>query len=188
MQLETEPPTCDGRDDDCDCAIDEGTEVGRSVEHCEACNTACPTREHTTISCVDAACAITTCADQWFNPDGLFDSGCRCNIAESPDVGRLTGGEAAPGEGYGAWFGDGTPGQIAWLEVTGDPRRLVATTRSVLGEGYPGSDQGGVLDRRKTTLKSKASGRWGPTPSPSCGGSPGSAGSTSWRRGPSPRC
>ncbi|MEZ4469612.1 MAG: hypothetical protein R3F60_02185 [bacterium] len=137
MQLETEPPTCDGRDDDCDCAIDEGTEVGRSVEHCEACNTACPTREHTTIGCVDAACAITTCADQWFNPDGLFDSGCRCNIAESPDVGRLTGGEAAPGEGYGAWFGDGTPGQIAWLEVTGDPRRLVATTRSVLGEGYP---------------------------------------------------
>lgn len=137
-QLESEPATCDGLDQDCDCQTDEGTEVGRTIEHCEACGVPCPTLEHTTIGCVDEACATAACADQWFNPDGVFESGCRCNVAESPEVNRLTGGDPAPGQGYGAWFGDGTLGQLVWLEVTaGNPRRLTATTRSILGEGYP---------------------------------------------------
>ncbi len=77
---------CNGRDDDCDMNVDEGTTFS-TVEHCGTCGHACPTNLINARSvCVDGECEIE-CATQTKDCDGDVTPGCETNLTSPTDCG-----------------------------------------------------------------------------------------------------
>lgn len=70
---------CDGLDNDCDMAIDEGFDFTRDPNHCGNCDTACRP-DHAFGVCVDSECGLGECDVEFLNLDGRDDNGCeyRC--------------------------------------------------------------------------------------------------------------
>jgi hypothetical protein len=69
------PELCDGDDNDCDDAVDEGIEFGTDEANCGACGVLCVPRNGEG-ECVDSACVIVACDDGFFDIDGSADNGC----------------------------------------------------------------------------------------------------------------
>jgi hypothetical protein len=138
-----EPPTCNGLDDDCDCATDEGTGLESDVNNCGTCELVCPppqdAADKATIACVEETCVIDECVAGWFNPDGRYASGCRCRLPdESREVERVRPGPGQPEGRRVAFAGDGTTGRVVWVDAqaVGDQNRLILNVRPMDAEGY----------------------------------------------------
>jgi len=78
---------CDGADNDCDGAADEGFDLTADPENCGACATSCA-RANAEVRCEGGACALTTCAEGAYDVNGLAIDGCEylCGRAPSAEV------------------------------------------------------------------------------------------------------
>ena len=66
---------CNGVDDNCDDAIDEGFDLG-SIEHCGACNQRCAPPNTAEAACVESLCTVVACPDGFEDCDGDVSNGC----------------------------------------------------------------------------------------------------------------
>jgi hypothetical protein len=65
---------CNGSDDNCDGSVDNGD-----------ISALCPTPPpHGTAVCTDGSCSIGSCSGGWYDVDGLYNTGCECQL-ESTD-------------------------------------------------------------------------------------------------------
>ncbi|MCK6573893.1 hypothetical protein L6V77_22680 [Myxococcota bacterium] len=77
------PETCDGRDEDCDGAVDEDFDLQASLEHCGRCQRACAL-DGALAACVGGACTIAGCRRGFHDIDGLPANGCEYACTPSP--------------------------------------------------------------------------------------------------------
>ena len=100
---------CNGKDDNCDIAIDNGTTAQL-----------CPNSSNASAVCTGGKCGLN-CAPKWFDVDGQFNNGCECaadakygsanactvaeNLGALPDSGAAASrsGNIMPGED-GDWY------------------------------------------------------------------------------------
>ncbi len=79
---------CPGAYQDCDGVANNGceTDTGSDVDNCGGCAAAnvCPTRPHSTRSCVDGECGFV-CAPSYGNCNGVASDGCETNTYENDD-------------------------------------------------------------------------------------------------------
>ncbi|RMG11723.1 MAG: hypothetical protein D6729_17615 [Deltaproteobacteria bacterium] len=66
---------CDGADNDCDGAVDEGFDLSSDPAHCGACGRACPVA-HNTPLCAGGVCYVGTCDPGFADADGDPSNGC----------------------------------------------------------------------------------------------------------------
>ncbi len=73
---------CDGVDDDCDRAVDEGFDLQTDDDHCGGCGRACAPADALGL-CVAGACTVAACAPGFVDLDGLPANGCEyaCEVA-----------------------------------------------------------------------------------------------------------
>ncbi|MEZ4472573.1 MAG: MopE-related protein [bacterium] len=71
---------CDGRDNDCDGATDEGFDLPRDPQNCGRCGVICEA-PGATVACVAGRCGISGCQPGFANPDGDPGNGCECRLA-----------------------------------------------------------------------------------------------------------
>ncbi|MGC4116299.1 MAG: MopE-related protein [Myxococcales bacterium] len=67
--------SCNGRDDDCDGATDEGFDLQRDPRHCGQCGHACQLAG-AVAACLAGECAIASCLPGAADLDGEADDGC----------------------------------------------------------------------------------------------------------------
>ncbi|MCB9528401.1 MAG: SUMF1/EgtB/PvdO family nonheme iron enzyme [Myxococcales bacterium] len=79
---EPSPEECDGADNDCDGAIDEGYDLRSDVAHCGRCGNAC-TFPNGRLSCVASTCQVDGCLDGWFDANGDPADGCELRCVRS---------------------------------------------------------------------------------------------------------
>jgi hypothetical protein len=73
---------CDGRDEDCDGAVDENFLTGSNVENCGACGDSCLDNgwPHVTeYYCSSSTCRIKTCEVGYVDVDDVATTGCECH-------------------------------------------------------------------------------------------------------------
>ncbi|MBU0554137.1 DUF1565 domain-containing protein, partial [Myxococcota bacterium] len=75
---------CDGADNDCDGATDEGFDLQTSEAHCGACNAACALN-HASPICLGGVCQIDDCDAGYVDLDGLAGNGCEYACVLSND-------------------------------------------------------------------------------------------------------
>ncbi|MEC7523596.1 MAG: hypothetical protein VYE22_27185 [Myxococcota bacterium] len=73
---------CNGVDDDCDGATDEGFDLETDLENCGGCGVSCA-QPNTTSSCVAGACQIDACAPGFDDCDGNPLTGCEVELGTS---------------------------------------------------------------------------------------------------------
>lgn len=76
---------CNGRDDDCDDAIDEAFDLSADVDHCGACDAACG-GAHATASCAAGTCSLA-CDPGYADCDGDGANGCEADLAGAGSCG-----------------------------------------------------------------------------------------------------
>ena len=69
---------CNGVDDDCDGATDEGFDLTIDLQNCGACRNACEGR-NASWTCTAGACVITACDAGFVDCDGAAATGCESN-------------------------------------------------------------------------------------------------------------
>ncbi|MBX3246614.1 MAG: hypothetical protein KF901_05470 [Myxococcales bacterium] len=72
------PEECNGRDDDCDGAIDEDFDLQSDLDHCGACGRRCVFRNGDGL-CNAGVCTITSCDEPWDDCDRDASNGCETN-------------------------------------------------------------------------------------------------------------
>jgi hypothetical protein len=85
---ETTEVTCDGKDNNCDGAIDELTQT--SVSNCGSCGVQCSLSNVLTYRCTQGTCGINTCSQGYMDRDGNTSNGCEA-------VCQATGAETCDG-------------------------------------------------------------------------------------------
>lgn len=70
---------CNGEDDDCDGAVDEGYDLSTDSEHCGACGAACDPAMGTG-ACAGGACTIEACDEGWVDCNGDVADGCETDL------------------------------------------------------------------------------------------------------------
>jgi MYXO-CTERM domain-containing protein len=72
---------CNGINDDCDLATDEGFDLMNDVRHCGGCGMMC-SLPNATPGCSGGSCVVLSCDDGWVDRDGLPGNGCEyaCSI------------------------------------------------------------------------------------------------------------
>ena len=73
---------CDGIDNDCDDAVDEGVDVQADPGNCGACGVRCD-RANAVTGCVDAECTFEGCAEGFFDINGDQGDGCEVGCQRS---------------------------------------------------------------------------------------------------------
>ncbi len=68
---------CNGIDDDCDGAADEGIDLARDAQNCGGCGRAC-TFDNGGGRCVEGVCELAACMPGFGDADGLPFNGCEC--------------------------------------------------------------------------------------------------------------
>ena len=81
------PELCDGIDNDCDLAIDEGIDVLTDVNNCGACGNRCDLPNTLYSVCVNGQCQIGACAVGWSDLDGLPGNGCEAGSSTADNDG-----------------------------------------------------------------------------------------------------
>jgi hypothetical protein len=80
--------TCPGAFQDCDGDAADGceTDTTSEVDHCGGCAPAdaCPTRAHSSRTCVDGVCGIA-CAPGWGNCNTTLTDGCETDTFRNDD-------------------------------------------------------------------------------------------------------
>ena len=85
------PEICNGFDDDCDGAIDEGIDLAADPDHCGACDTPCRPADARG-DCVSGVCTVGACRDGFLDLDGAPEDGCEYACAGvAPDDLRCDG-------------------------------------------------------------------------------------------------
>ncbi|MCA9545855.1 MAG: putative metal-binding motif-containing protein, partial [Myxococcales bacterium] len=69
---------CDGRDNDCNGAVDEGFDLNADPSHCGQCNRVCQI-DRATPACDGGQCVIEACEAGWWNNDRDPANGCEYN-------------------------------------------------------------------------------------------------------------
>ncbi len=71
---------CDGRDNDCDGAMDEGFDLRMDLANCGTCGNQCAF-SNASATCADSACVLSTCLDGYVDSNGNPADGCeyRCS-------------------------------------------------------------------------------------------------------------
>ncbi len=67
---------CDGLDNDCDGAIDEGFNLSSDVNNCGVCGRVCAAANVSSSQCVVGSCQVLTCAAGFANCNGAYSDGC----------------------------------------------------------------------------------------------------------------
>jgi hypothetical protein len=93
----TDPPTevCDGKDNDCNGKVDEGSMLQTDPENCGACGVSCK-KELTHAqesSCVQGQCAITKCAPGYGDANKVPGDGCEYQCPVNPPVAEACNGK-----------------------------------------------------------------------------------------------
>ncbi|MCA9544129.1 MAG: hypothetical protein KC613_07050, partial [Myxococcales bacterium] len=85
---------CDGVDNDCDEAIDEGIDLQTDAENCGQCGVACGMADNGAAGCVAGRCVITECARDYVDLDGDPATGCeyRCTPANTAEIQEFCNG------------------------------------------------------------------------------------------------
>jgi hypothetical protein len=81
---------CDGIDNNCDGKVDEGFDTNTDVNNCGACNTACPTLPHSTVSCAMGSCKYD--CEGGYSDLGQKGVGCPYQCPVSPPVAETCNG------------------------------------------------------------------------------------------------
>ncbi len=91
---------CDGVDDDCDGAVDEGFDLQSDTSNCGGCGVSCnlPYAEE---SCESGACAIAACEGDWRDCNGDPTDGCEVNVWAADRCGTCALPAVAPGTACG---------------------------------------------------------------------------------------
>ena len=66
---------CDGNDNDCDGAVDEGYDLQTSLDHCGACDRACAF-DHGSARCAEGLCDFVQCDNNYWNVNEELADGC----------------------------------------------------------------------------------------------------------------
>ncbi|MFZ5439317.1 MAG: MopE-related protein [Myxococcota bacterium] len=74
---------CDGLDNNCNGAIDEGFTLATDVNNCGACGRVCAAANVTVPRCTAGTCNVQQCANGFVDCDGLFTNGCEVNTNTS---------------------------------------------------------------------------------------------------------
>ncbi len=75
---------CDGLDNNCNGAVDEGFDLRSDLAHCGACNAACDP-ENSVGVCNDGVCDTTGCTPGFVDANGDAEDGCELECEPSPD-------------------------------------------------------------------------------------------------------
>jgi hypothetical protein len=73
--------TCNGQDDDCDGAVDNGFDLAGDPDHCGACGFVCDL-PNAQPSCNAGSCVVGICDDGFFDTDGVAENGCEATQCE----------------------------------------------------------------------------------------------------------
>ncbi len=73
---------CDGIDNDCDMALDEGFDLQADAAHCGACNRPCALANADS-TCAEGACRLDACRPGFADLDGVPATGCEYGCAPS---------------------------------------------------------------------------------------------------------
>jgi hypothetical protein len=107
----TDPPTevCDGKDNDCNGKVDEGSVLQTDPDNCGACGVSCKKElpNAQTSACVAGLCAITKCADGYGDANKVPSDGCEYQCPVNPPVQETCNGKDDNCDGN---VDDGNPG------------------------------------------------------------------------------
>jgi hypothetical protein len=78
------PEQCNGRDDDCDCLVDEDFDLDTDPAHCGACNAAC-SYPHGIPGCANRQCFLSQCQLGWDDCNGSPADGCETPLGTTDD-------------------------------------------------------------------------------------------------------
>ncbi len=75
--------SCNGRDDDCDGAVDNGFDLATDADHCGECGHTC-FAAHSDVACVAEECVVLACENGFRDANNTGDDGCEdvCASAE----------------------------------------------------------------------------------------------------------
>ncbi len=79
--------SCVGSWEDCDRESENGceTHLDTNVQHCGACNEACPMPARGMPGCAEAQCYVRNCETPFFDCNFEFRDGCEANLSTDPD-------------------------------------------------------------------------------------------------------
>lgn len=83
--------TCNYADDDCDGVIDNGFDLLSDTSNCGNCGNVCFTANGTA-DCVDGACVIASCDDDYADLDGSAVNGCEYNCPLTTTANEICNG------------------------------------------------------------------------------------------------
>ena len=87
---------------DCDGDVSNGceAELANSMDHCGACDSACAL-DNAISECVEGACTLSACTEQWGNCDADGETGCETDLLVSLDACGACGAECSFRHGTG---------------------------------------------------------------------------------------
>ena len=83
--------SCDGVDNDCDQALDEGFDLQNDSENCGRCGLSC-SRDTAETRCHEGRCEIVSCAPNRYDLNQVSFDGCEYECVPRPDQGELCNG------------------------------------------------------------------------------------------------
>ncbi len=82
---------CDGEDNDCDGATDDGFFFALDPSNCGACGVVCE-GPHAEIVCVEGECVVASCEPSWSDADGVAENGCEAVCEAGPNAAEVCDG------------------------------------------------------------------------------------------------
>jgi hypothetical protein len=79
------PEICDGKDNDCNEAIDETFDFQNDPQNCGECGNLCEF-DHANADCCEGRCCIQDCEGDWVDANDIPDDGCECEPSGSPET------------------------------------------------------------------------------------------------------